>query len=52
MCEMLVVKFRQSLPIVDGFTHDKHGGQREMIVVNDIGEVFQFSAIYFSGQAK
>ena len=47
MCEMLVVEFGQPLTIVDGFSHDKHGGQCETVVMHDFGQVFQLPAIDF-----
>ena len=45
MCEVLVIKFGESLPVVDGFAHDKHGGEGELVVVNYLCEVFQLAAI-------
>ena len=42
---MLVVELRESLSVVDGFTHHEHRGEGEMIVVNHLGEILQLAAI-------
>ena len=47
MGEVLVVEFGESLTVADGLTHYNHGGQREVVVVNYLGKVFQLAAIDF-----
>ena len=42
---MLGVKLRKTLAIVDGLAHDEHRGEGEMIVVDNLGEVFQLASI-------
>ena len=45
MCEVLVVEFRQVLAIVNGIAYHQHGGQCEVVVVDNTCQVFQFPAI-------
>ena len=41
---MFRVEFRKTLAVVDGLADDEHGGEGEMVVVNNSGEVFQLTA--------
>ena len=43
--EMLGIELRESLTVVDSLAYDEHGGEGEMMVVDDFGEVFQLAAI-------
>lgn len=45
MSEVLGVKRREALAVVDGLAHYEHRGQRELIVVDNLGEVFQLATI-------
>ena len=47
MGEVLGVEFTQALAIVDGVAYDEHGGEGEVIVVNDFGKIFQYATIDF-----
>ena len=45
MREVLVVKGREALTVVDGLAYYEHSSEREVIVVNDLRQVFQHTAI-------
>ena len=45
MSEVLGVKFGETLAIVDGLAHDKHRGESQFVVVDNLGEVFQLASI-------
>ena len=45
MGEMFVVEFRQAFAIVDGLAHDEHRGKREVVIVDNLGKVFQHAAV-------
>ena len=45
MGEVLGVKFGETLAIVDGLAHDKHRGESQFVVVDNLGEVFQLASI-------
>ena len=45
MSEMLRIELGKALTIVDGLAHNEHGGKREVVVVNYLGEVFQNTSI-------
>ena len=45
--EVFVVEFGETLTVVDGFAHDEHSGQRQVMVVNDFGEVLELTTIDF-----
>ena len=40
MGEVLVVEGGEALAVVDGLAHDEHGGEGEVVVVDDTGKVF------------
>lgn len=37
MCEVLRVKLGEAAAVIDGLTYDKHGGEREVVGVNNHG---------------
>ena len=43
--EVFVVEGRETCAIVNGLAHDKHGGEGEVVVVNNLCEVFEYAAI-------
>ena len=45
MSEVLGVKRRETLAIVDGLADNEHRGEGEMVVVDNLREVFQDSSI-------
>ena len=45
MCEMLVVKGREALAVVNGLAHDKHCCKCQLVVVDNLREVFQYASI-------
>ena len=47
MGKVLGVEFTQALAIVDSLADDEHGGEGEVIVVNDFGKIFQYATIDF-----
>ena len=46
MFELVWIEFRQALSVVDGVTHDDHGGEGEVILFHDLRQVLQFSPVY------
>ena len=42
---MFVVEFRETLSVSDGVANDNHGGEGEMVIVNDACEVAQHAAV-------
>ena len=45
--EIFRVEFGETSAIIDGLAHDEHRGEGEMIVVNNLGKVFEHTAIDF-----
>ena len=45
MGEMFVVKGGETFAIVNGLTYDKHGGEGEVVVVDNLRKVFEDTAI-------
>lgn len=45
MGEVLVVECREALAVVDGLANDEHRGEGEMVVVDNLGQVFEYTAI-------
>lgn len=45
MCEVAVVEEAKPLSVVDGFAHHYHGGQREVIVLEQRCQFFELSAV-------
>ena len=45
MGEVLVVEGRETLAVVDGLANDEHRGKGEMVVVDNLGQVFELTAI-------
>ena len=44
---MFGIEFREALAIIYCFTDDEHRGKGEMIVMNDLCEVFELASIDF-----
>ena len=42
---MFVVESAQSLAVVYGLAHDNHGGQRELVLSDDLGQLTELTAI-------
>ena len=45
MGEVFVVEFREAVSVVDGLAHNNHGCKGEMVVVDNLSQVFQYTAI-------
>ena len=45
MGEVLGIEFGETLTIVDGLAHDEHRGEGKLIIVDDLGEVFEHTPI-------
>ena len=45
--EVFRVEVGQTTAIVDGLTYDEHRGEGEMVVMDDLGEVFELTTIDF-----
>ena len=45
--EVLGVEFGKALTIVDGLAHDEHGGEGEVVVVNNLRKVLELATIDF-----
>lgn len=45
MSEVLGVKRRESLAVVDGLANDNHGRQRQTVIMDNLRQVLQFTAI-------
>ena len=43
--EVLGVEFAKALTIVDGLAYDEHSGEGEVVVVDNLGEVFEHTTI-------
>ena len=43
--EVLGVELAKALTIVDGLAYDEHGGEGEVVVVDDLGEIFEYTTI-------
>ena len=43
--EVLGVELAEAASIVDGLTYDEHGGEGEVVVVDDLGEIFEHTTI-------
>ena len=43
--EVLRIEFRETLAVVDGLAYDEHRGEGEMVVVDDLSQVFELAAI-------
>ena len=43
--EVLGVEFAEAASIVDGLAYDEHGGEGEVVVVDNLGEVFEHTTI-------
>ena len=43
--EVLGVEFAKALTIVDGLAYDEQGGEGEVVVVDDLGEIFEHTTI-------
>ena len=39
------VEFGEPLTVVNGFTNHQHGSEGEVVVMNNLGKVFQFSPV-------
>ena len=42
---MFVVELGEALTVVDGLAYDEHGGEGEVVVVDDLGEIFEYTTI-------
>ena len=45
MSEVLGVEFAEAASIVDGLAYDEHGGEGEVVVVDNLGEIFEYTTI-------
>ena len=45
MGKMLRIQLRQTLTIIYSLTYDEHGGTGEVIIVNQLGQVLELTAI-------
>ena len=43
--EVLGVELAEAASIVDGLAYDEHGGEGEVVVVDNLGEVFEHTTI-------
>lgn len=44
---MLVVEFGETVAVIDGLADNEHGGEGEVVVVNNLGEVLELAPIDF-----
>ena len=44
---MLGIEIREALTVVDGFANDEHGGEGEVVVVDNASKVLQLTTIDF-----
>ena len=42
---MLRIEFAEAASIVDGLAHNEHGGEGEVIVVDNLGQVSEYTAV-------
>ena len=45
MFKLMRIEARESLPVVDGITYDQQRGQRQMVLLDNLRQVFQFTPI-------